>query len=88
MAQERQQQETMRAAERTGMNPAVLASGASVVLSWYYFFIQGDRLRGIFVGLWPPTFLAFASYFEQEQMNRRLEQTMGSRLMDRIERMM
>jgi len=27
-------------------------------MSWYYFFGKKDRERGIFVGLWAPTFLA------------------------------
>ncbi|QFU83784.1 hypothetical protein [Natronorubrum aibiense] len=55
------------------IGPAVLASAASVGLSWYYFFLRGDRERGLFVGLWPPTILAFASYFNQRKMRRQLE---------------
>lgn len=69
------------------MNPAVMAALGSVMLSWYYFFVRGDRMRGIFVGLWPPTFLAFASYFELEQITAKLEHVTGGRLMDRIEGM-
>lgn len=64
-----QQEQAMKAAEKTGMDPAVMASAASVALSWYYFFVKGDRTKGLFVGLWPPTFLAFASYFEQTRMS-------------------
>ena len=55
------------------IGPALLASGASVALSWYYFFVRGDRQRGLFVGLWPPTILAFASYFNQRRMRQQLE---------------
>ncbi|MEY7849888.1 hypothetical protein AB7C87_11905 [Natrarchaeobius sp. A-rgal3] len=65
-----------QAAEEVGeqaMGPAVLASAASVGLSWYYFFIRGDRQRGLFVGLWPPTILAFASYFNQRKMRQQLD---------------
>ena len=54
------------------MGPAVLASAASVGLSLYYYFVMGERERGIFVGLWPPTILAFASYFNQRQIDRKL----------------
>ena len=68
----------MRAAEQTGMDPAVMASAASVALSWYFFFVKGDKLRGLFVGLWPPTFLAFASYFEQTRMSDMVKQATGS----------
>ncbi len=81
-------QETVDAAARSGMHPAVVAAAASVLLSWYMFFVQGDRERGIFIGLWPPTFLAFASYFEQARLHQKLEHLTGSRLMDRIEDMM
>ncbi|SEH10829.1 hypothetical protein SAMN04487967_0077 [Natronorubrum sediminis] len=58
---------------RQAMGPALLAAVASVGLSWYYFFLRGDRQRGIFVGLWPPTILAFASYFNQRKMRQQLE---------------
>ncbi|MFC3959869.1 hypothetical protein [Halovivax cerinus] len=54
------------------MGPAVMAAAASVGLSWYYFFLKGEKERGLFVGLWPPTILAFASYFMQHRMNNRL----------------
>lgn len=65
------------AASETGTDPAVLAAAGSVLLSWYYFFVQGDRERGIFVGLWPPTILAFASYFAQTRIHDRVEEAMG-----------
>lgn len=68
-----QREQAMAAAEETGTDPAVVAAGASVVLSWYYFFVRGDKERGIFVGLWPPTLLAFASYFRQTRMHDRLQ---------------
>ena len=55
------------------IGPAALASMASVALSWYYFFVRGDRQRGLFVGLWPPTILAFASYFNQRRMRKQIE---------------
>ena len=54
------------------MGPAFLASAASVGLAWYYFFLRGERERGLFVGLWPPTILAFASYFNQRMMRQQL----------------
>ncbi|MDQ2048899.1 hypothetical protein RBH26_00205 [Natronolimnohabitans sp. A-GB9] len=54
------------------LGPALMASAASVGLSWYYFFVRGDRQRGLFVGLWPPTILAFASYFNQRKMRQQL----------------
>jgi hypothetical protein len=70
---ERNRREAMRAAEETGMDPAVIAAGTSVLLSLYYYFVRGKRELGTFVGLWPPTILAFASYFEQTRMSERLK---------------
>jgi hypothetical protein len=70
--------------------PAFLASAASVGLSWYYFFVRGDRERGLFVGLWPPTILAFASYFNQRKMRQQLEAITqpGTTLKNAIDSMM
>ncbi len=72
------------------LGPALLASAASVGLSWYYFFIRGDRQRGLFVGLWPPTILAFASYFNQRKMRQQLEMITqpGSTIKNTIDSMM
>ncbi|ELY38347.1 hypothetical protein [Natronorubrum tibetense] len=55
------------------MGPAAIASAASVGLSLYYFFIRGERQLGAFVGLWPPTILAFASYHNQRKMRNQLQ---------------
>ena len=78
----------MRAAERTSTDPAVVASAGAVVLSWYQFFVRGNKLTGLFVGLWAPTILAFASYFEQTRMGDALDRAMGrSGIVESIERM-
>lgn len=82
-----------RAAEEVGeqaMGPAFMAAVASVGLSWYYFFMRGDRERGIFVGLWPPTILAFASYFNQRKMRQQMDTITrpGTTLKNAIDSMM
>ena len=78
----------MRAAEQTSMDPAVMVSAGAVVLSWYQFFFRGNKLTGLFVGLWPPTILAFASYFKQTQMSDTLDRAAGrSGIVESIERM-
>lgn len=77
----------MAAAEETGTDPWILASAASVVLSLFMFFVARDREMGIFVGLWPPTFLAFASYFQQTRMHDMMERAMGgSGMIERVEK--
>ena len=72
------------------MGPAALASAASVGLSVYYYFIRGERQLGTFVGLWPPTILAFASYFNQRKMRRQIETLTqpGTKLREAFDSMM
>ncbi|MBZ6496741.1 hypothetical protein [Natrinema longum] len=72
------------------MGPAFIASAASVGLALYYYFVQGERELGTFVGLWPPTILAFASYFNQRRMRQQLETLTkpGTKLRDAIDSMM
>lgn len=62
-------EEVAEATAILGTDPAVLAAGASVLLSWHLYFMKGNRALGLFVGLWPPTILAFASYFSQTEMS-------------------
>lgn len=75
-------------AERTTMDPAVAVSAGAVLLSWYHYFLRGNKQMGLFVGLWPPTILAFASYFKQTRMSDSLDRAMGrSGIVESIERM-
>ena len=71
------EEKAAEATAQTGTDPAVMAAGASVLLSWYFFFGRDDRELGLFVGLWPPTLLAFASYFRQTRMSDKLESSIG-----------
>ncbi|MFC6835991.1 hypothetical protein [Halomarina ordinaria] len=73
------EREETKQAEDAGTDPVLLAAAGSVLFSWYQFYVRGDAARGVFVGLWPPTILAFASYYKQTDMSDR---------MDRIRRMM
>ena len=78
----------MRPAEQTSSNPTIMASVGSIVLSWYLFFVAGDREGGLFVGLWAPTILAFGSYFRQTRMHAKLDQAMGrGGIVERVEQM-
>lgn len=75
-SQQQQKQQGMQAAEEAGTDPWLMAAAASVSLSLYYFFVKDDREMGQFVGLWPPTFLAFASYFRQTDARDKAKQSM------------
>lgn len=69
---QRGRQEAAEAATETGTDPAVIAATASVFLSWYEYFVADNRALGLFIGLWPPTIFAFASYFNQTRMSDQL----------------
>jgi hypothetical protein len=62
--------------EEAGADAALIASGLSVLLSWYQFYYRGNRVHGLFIGLWPPTILAFASYLRQKGMADRLQNSL------------
>lgn len=66
--------QSMEASKRTAIDPIVFLSGASVLLSWFYFYGKGEPEKGLFVGLWPPTLLAFASYFRLTRMHAMMEE--------------
>lgn len=57
-----------------GLGTAVLASVGSVVLALYFYYVSGDKQRGQFVGLWPVTILAMASYFKLEEIKQAIEE--------------
>ena len=92
MSQTEQQPETrerpvMGAAQESTSDIAILASAASVLLSWHQFFVRGNRERGLFIGLWPPTILAFASYFNQKRMEQRMESLKPSSIINSLDQM-
>lgn len=69
--------------EQAGVDPIILAAIASVVLSWYQFYVRGNRKHGLFIGLWPPTLLAFSSALRINDISRKLESE-GKHLFDRL----
>lgn len=60
-----------------GLGTAVIASIGSVALALYFYYVRGDKQRGQFVGLWPTTILALASYFKLEEIRQTLEEADG-----------
>lgn len=72
-----------------GADAQLVAAGLSVLASWYLYFVRGNRELGLFVGLWPPTQLAFASYLKNTEINNRLEEIVGPRrsMMESFEEM-
>lgn len=64
--------------EARGADLALIASAASVLLAWHQFYLKGNKTRGLFVGLWPPTILAFSSYLNQRAILDKLDQSLLS----------
>ena len=56
-----------------GIGAIVAASVGSVALALYFYYVRGDKQRGLFVGLWPVTILALASYLKLEEIKRAIE---------------
>ena len=57
-----------------GVSTAVIASVGSVMLALYFYYLRDDKQRGQFVGLWPTSILALASYFKLEEIKQALEE--------------
>ena len=66
-----------RAPVNVGDPVATIAAG-SVLLSWYQFYVRGDKQQGIFVGLWAPTLLAAAGYLQQRSLVRKVRKGLSS----------
>jgi len=69
-----EKKEAVEATAETGTDPAVVAAGAAILVSWHQFFLQENRGMGLFFATWPATILAFASYFKQTEKSDRIEQ--------------
>jgi hypothetical protein len=67
--------------KRTGRDPIIVAAIGSVVLSWYQYYVRGNQEHGLFIGLWPPTLLAFSNAVRINAISRKVENT-SSNLVD------
>lgn len=59
-------------------DPVVAMAVGSILLSWYEFYVKGDKLDGIFVGLWAPSLLALASYAQQKSIVQKFKRSISS----------
>lgn len=79
---------TVEAAKEPSMDLTLLAAGASVLLALHQYFMKGNHQRGMFIGLWPPTILAFASYFNDKRMEEKMESMRPSSIVNSIDEML
>jgi hypothetical protein len=72
-----QHEETKEAAKdvgkRTGRDPVVMAALGSVVLSWFQYYVRGNKEHALFIGLWPPTLLAFSNAVRINAISHKVE---------------
>ena len=70
------QQETEATREigtSAGRDPILLAAIGSVFLAWYQYYVRGNREHGLFIGLWPPTLLAFSNAVRINDISQKME---------------
>mgnify|MGYP000563181308 CR=1 FL=1 len=76
-------------ASESSRDPTVIAALASIALSLYYFYIKGDRERGLFVGLWAPTLLSLANYTSMAKVRNEIRKLTnpGQNIRESVQRM-
>ena len=73
MPDQKEKKKVKDVGKRTGRDPVVMAAAGSVLLAWYQFYIRGNKERGLFIGLWPPTLLAFSNAIRINNISRKVE---------------
>ncbi|MFW5919502.1 MAG: hypothetical protein ACOCSF_04800 [Halanaeroarchaeum sp.] len=73
MSQQKEKEVVKDVGKRTGRDPVVVAAAGSVLLAWYQFYIRGNKEAGLFIGLWPPTLLAFSNAVRINKISREVE---------------
>lgn len=73
MVDKREKKKAKEIGQRTGRDPAVIAAVASVLLSWYQFYVRGNKEHGLFIGLWAPTLLSFSNAVRINDISRQVE---------------
>ena len=71
--QQRETQAVKEVGKRTGRDPVIMAALGSVILAWYQYYVQGNKEHGLFIGLWPPTLLAFSNAVRINNISRKVE---------------
>ena len=80
MPQQSEREVAKEVGKRTGRDPVLIAALGSVVLAWYQYYIRGNKTHGLFIGLWPPTLLAFSNAIRINNISRKVESQTGNLL--------
>jgi len=73
MAQQIDEDAAREVGKRTGRDPVLMAAVGSVLLSWYQYYVQGNKQHGVFIGLWAPTLLGFSNAIRIANISRKVE---------------
>lgn len=80
MAEQKEKEAAKEVGMRTGRDPVVIAAAASVVLAWFQYYVRGNKEHGLFIGLWPPTLLAFSNAIRINEITNKVESRTSSLL--------
>jgi hypothetical protein len=83
MVQQQEKETAKEVGMKTGRDPVVLAAAGSVLLAWYQYYVRGNKEHGLFIGLWPPTLLAFSNAVNIKKITHKLENKTET-LLDRL----
>ncbi len=73
MAQQSEKEAAKEVGQRTGRDPVLIAAFGSILLAWYQYYVRGNKEHGLFIGLWPPTLLAFSNAVRINNISRKVE---------------
>jgi hypothetical protein len=76
-------EEAKEIGERTGRDPVIMAAVGSVLLAWFQYYVRGNKEHGMFIGLWPPTLLAFSNAIRINAIDEKVESS-AVNLFDRL----
>jgi hypothetical protein len=76
-------EEAKEIGERTGRDPVIMAAAGSVLLAWFQYYVRGNKEHGMFIGLWPPTLLAFSNAIRINAIDEKVESS-AVNLFDRL----
>ena len=80
MPDQKEKEAAKEVGKRTGRDPVIMAAAGSVLLAWYQYYVRGNKEHGLFIGLWPPTLLAFSNAIRINEITKKVESRTSSLL--------
>ena len=80
MPEQKEKEAAKEVGKRTGRDPVIMAAAGSVLLAWFQYYVRGNKEHGLFIGLWPPTLLAFSNAVRINEITKKVESRTSSLL--------